>query len=92
LRSSIRSAIAWQTFARSQAVRAAQRGCASRAARAAAAMSSSLAFGTSASFSPVTGETISRDSSPVASTHSPLMKFCKVLTVVAISVKPPLSC
>ena len=70
-RSSIRSAIAWQTSARSQAESAAHFGCASLAARAARATSSSLAFGASASFSPVTGETISRASSPGPSTQSP---------------------
>src|SRR5688572_18413181 len=84
LRSSIRSAIRWQTSARSHAESAAQRGCAWRAARAARATSSSLAFGASASVSPVTGETIERDSSPPASTQSPPTKFCSVLTVVAM--------
>src|SRR5262245_46562704 len=81
----MRSAIAWQTFALSQAESAAHLGCASRAALAARLTSSSLAFGASASFSPVTGETISRASSPVASTQSPATKFCSVFTAVAIS-------
>src|SRR5262245_15440486 len=88
-RSSIRSAILWQTSPRSQADSAAHFGWASRAARAARAMSSSLALGASASFSPVAGETISRASSPVDSTQSPPMKFCSVLTVTAIA---PSSC
>ena len=52
-------------------------------------MSSSLAFGASASFSPVTGETISRASSPVASTQSPATKFCSVFTAVAIPSPAP---
>jgi hypothetical protein len=56
----IRSAIAWQTFARSQAEAAAHRGCARRAAATARSMSSALASGASARVSPVTGETISR--------------------------------
>src|SRR6188472_2802852 len=77
--------MAWQTFARSHAESAAHFGCASRAAFAARLMSSSLAFGASASFSPVTGEMISRASSPVASTQSPATKFCSVFTAVAIS-------
>src|SRR3954451_3492791 len=85
VRSSIKSAIAWQTFARSHAESAAHLGWASRAALAARRMSSSLAFGASASFSPVTGETITRASSLVASTQSPATKFCSVLTVVATS-------
>src|SRR4026207_1996489 len=82
----MRSAIEWQTLARSQAESAAHLGCASRAAFAARLMSSSLAFGASASFSPVTGETISRASSPVASTQSPATKFCSVFTAVAMSL------
>ena len=77
--------MAWQTFARSQAESAAHFGWASRAAFAARLTSSSLAFGASASFSPVTGETISRASSPVASTQSPATKFCSVFTAVAMS-------
>ena len=85
-RSSMRSAILWQTSARSQAESAAHFGCASRAAFAAATTSASLAFGASASFSPVTGEMISRASSLVASTHSPPTKFCSVLTVIAIEL------
>src|SRR5918992_571283 len=85
LRSSIRSAMAWQTSARSQAVSAAHPGCALRAAAAAPRTSSAPASGASASFSPVTGETTSREASERASTHSPPMKFCKVRTVTAIS-------
>src|SRR3954451_4512809 len=84
-RSTIRSAIAWQIFARSQAVSAAHFGCAARAAATARPTSSTLASGASASVSPVTGETTARALSPVEATHSPPMKFSSVRTVTAMS-------
>ena len=82
-RSSIRSAIAWQTAARSHADAAAQVGCAARAAATARSMSAELASGASAIVSPVTGETISRTCSPVAGTQVPPTKLSSVRTVTA---------
>src|SRR3954469_21302399 len=84
-RSTIRSAIAWQILARSQAVSAAHFGCAARAAATARLTSSTPASGASASVSPVTGETTARALSPVEATHSPPMKFSSVRTVTAMS-------
>jgi len=43
-----------------------------------------LAFGASASVSPVTGETTARALSPVDATHSPPMKFSRVRTVTTM--------
>src|SRR6266487_635996 len=85
-RSSIRSAMAWQIFARPQAESAAHFGWAARAAATARAMSSAPASGASASVSPVTGETTARALSPVEGTHSPPMKFSRVRTVTAMGL------
>src|SRR3989442_1904055 len=83
-RSSIRSAIAWQTAARSHADTAAYVGCAARDAATARSMSAELASADSAMVSPVTGETIFRTTSLVARTHLPPTKLSSVRTVTAI--------
>src|SRR5581483_1863226 len=74
--------------ARSHAESAAHFGCAARAAATARSTSLELALGASAIVSPVTGDTIARDRSPVPSTHWPSMKFSSVRTVTATRLLP----